>query len=161
MTVSVGDKVPDVGLHVMSSEGAPQPVQSGEVLGKGKVVLFAVPGAFTPGCSKIHLPGFVRQADQLAAKGVDKVACIAVNDAWVMDAWGKDQGVGDKIVMLADGNGEFADAMGLSFDGGGFGLGKRSQRYAAVIEDGVITKLNVEAGGGVDVSSCENVLSQL
>jgi peroxiredoxin len=139
----------------------PASVRTGEVLGSGRVVLFGVPGAFTPGCSKIHLPGFVRQADQLAAKGVDKVACIAVNDAWVMDAWGKDQGVGDKIVMLADGNGEFADAMGLSFDGGGFGLGKRSQRYAAVIEDGVITKLNVEAGGGVDVSSCENVLSQL
>jgi peroxiredoxin len=161
MSVSVGDKVPDVEVKSLGADGMPASVRTGEVLGSGRVVLFGVPGAFTPGCSKIHLPGFVRQADQLAAKGVDKVACIAVNDAWVMDAWGKDQGVGDKIVMLADGNGEFADAMGLSFDGGGFGLGKRSQRYAAVIEDGVITKLNVEAGGGVDVSSCENVLSQL
>jgi glutaredoxin/glutathione-dependent peroxiredoxin len=161
MSVSVGDKVPDVEVKTMGADGMPAATRTGEVLGSGRVVLFGVPGAFTPGCSKIHLPGFVRQADQLAAKGVDKVACIAVNDAWVMDAWGKDQGVGDKIVMLADGNGEFADAMGLSFDGGGFGLGKRSQRYAAVIEDGVITKLNVEAGGGVDVSSCENVLSQL
>jgi peroxiredoxin len=161
MSVSVGDKVPDVEVKTLGADGLPASVRTGELLGSGRVVLFGVPGAFTPGCSKIHLPGFVRQADQLAAKGVDKVACIAVNDAWVMDAWGKDQGVGDKIVMLADGNGEFADAMGLSFDGGGFGLGKRSQRYAAVIEDGVITKLNVEAGGGVDVSSCENVLSQL
>ncbi len=124
-------------------------------------MLFAVPGAFTPGCSRIHLPGFVRQADQLSAKGVDTVACIAVNDAWVMDAWGKDQGVGDKILMLADGNGAFADAMGLSFDASGFGLGKRSQRYAAVIEDGVITHLDVEPKGGVDVSSCEAVLSRL
>jgi glutaredoxin/glutathione-dependent peroxiredoxin len=161
MSVSFGDKVPDVEVKTLGADGMPASVRTGELLGSGRVVLFGVPGAFTPGCSKIHLPGFVRQADQLAAKGVDKVACIAVNDAWVMDAWGKDQGVGDKIVMLADGNGEFADAMGLSFDGGGFGLGKRSQRYAAVIEDGVITKLNVEAGGGVDVSSCENVLSQL
>jgi glutaredoxin/glutathione-dependent peroxiredoxin len=161
MSVSVGDKVPDVEVKTLGADGMPASVRTGELLGSGRVVLFGVPGAFTPGCSKIHLPGFVRQADQLAAKGVDNVACIAVNDAWVMDAWGKDQGVGDKIVMLADGNGEFADAMGLSFDGGGFGLGKRSQRYAAVIEDGVITKLNVEAGGGVDVSSCENVLSQL
>jgi glutaredoxin/glutathione-dependent peroxiredoxin len=161
MSVSVGDKVPDVEVKSLGADGMPASVRTGEVLGSGRVVLFGVPGAFTPGCSKIHLPGFVRQADQLAAKGVDKVACIAVNDAWVMDAWGKDQGVGDKIVMLADGNGEFADAMGLSFDGGGFGLGKRSQRYSAVIEDGVITKLNVEPGPGVDVSSCETILSQL
>jgi len=161
MPVSVGDKVPDVEVKTMGTDGMPATIRTGEALGSGRVVLFGVPGAFTPGCSKIHLPGFVRQADELAAKGVDKVACIAVNDAWVMDAWGQEQGVGDKILMLADGNGEFADAMGLSFDASGFGLGKRSQRYAAVIEDGVITKLNVEAGGGVDVSSCENVLSQL
>ncbi len=161
MSISVGDKVPDVEVKTLGADGMPAAIRTGEALGSGRVVLFGVPGAFTPGCSKIHLPGFVRQADQLAAKGVDKVACIAVNDAWVMDAWGKDQGVGDKILMLADGNGEFADAMGLSFDASGFGLGKRSQRYAVVIEDGVITKLNVEAGGGVDVSSCENVLSQL
>jgi glutaredoxin/glutathione-dependent peroxiredoxin len=161
MLVSVGDKVPDVEVKTMGEDGMPAAIRTGEALGSGRVVLFAVPGAFTPGCSKFHLPGFVRQADQLAAKGVDKVACIAVNDAWVMDAWGQDQGVGGKIVMLADGNGEFADAMGLSFDGGGFGLGKRSQRYSAVIEDGVITKLNVEPGPGVDVSSCETILSQL
>jgi peroxiredoxin len=160
MPVSVGDKVPDVGLHVMSPEGAPKPVQSTEVLGKGKVVLFAVPGAFTPGCSKIHLPGYVANADQLKAKGVDTIACIAVNDAWVMDAWAKAQG-SDDIMMLADGSGEFARAMGLEFDGSGFGLGTRSQRYAAVIEDGTITQLEVEPKAGVDVSSCESILEKL
>ena len=160
MPVSVGDKIPDVGLHVMSPEGAPAPVRSVEVLGTGKVVLFAVPGAFTPGCSKIHLPGYVSNAERLKAKGVDTIACIAVNDAWVMDAWAKAQG-SDDIVMLADGSGEFARAMGLEFDGSGFGLGKRSQRYAAVIEDGTITQLEVESKPGVDVSSCESILEKL
>jgi peroxiredoxin len=135
-------------------------VQSGEVLGKGKVVLFAVPGAFTPGCSKTHLPGYIQNGAQLKAKGVDTIACIAVNDAWVMDAWAKAQGAGD-IVMLADGSGEFAKAMGLEFDGSGFGLGMRSQRYAAVIEDGTITKLEVEPKPGVDVSSCESIAEKL
>ena len=158
--VAVGDKIPDVEVRTMGPEG-PKAVKTGEVLGKGKVVLFAVPGAFTPGCSKIHLPGFVADADSLKSKGVDTIACIAINDAWVMEAWGESQGVGDKILMLADGNGDFADAMGLSFNGSGFGLGKRSQRYAAVIEDGVITHLDVEPSGGVDVSSCEAVLSRL
>jgi peroxiredoxin len=158
--VAVGDKIPDVEVRTMGPEG-PKAVKTGEVLGKGKVVLFAVPGAFTPGCSKIHLPGFVADADSLKSKGVDTIACIAINDAWVMEAWGESQGVGDKILMLADGNGDFADAMGLSFNGSGFGLGKRSQRYAAVIEDGVIKNLDVEAGGGVDVSSCSAVLSRL
>ncbi len=138
-----------------------KPVQTGAVLGSGKVVLFAVPGAFTPGCSKVHLPGFVQGADDVLAKGVDRIVCIAVNDAWVMDAWGKSQGAGDKILMLADGNGEFTKAMGLEFDGGGAGLGTRSQRYAAVIENGVVTELDVEPKPGVDVSSCENVLTHL
>jgi glutaredoxin/glutathione-dependent peroxiredoxin len=160
MSIAVGDRVPDVEVRVLGPEG-PKTVQTGDVLGTGRVVLFAVPGAYTPGCSKVHLPGFVRQADQLSAQGVDRIACIAVNDAWVMDAWGKDQGVGDNILMLADGNAAFADAMGLAFDASGFGLGTRSQRYAAVIEDGVITHLDVEAGGGVDVSSCEAVLGRL
>jgi peroxiredoxin len=160
MAIGVGDDIPDVELKTMGSEG-PTSVQSSDVLGKGRVVLFAVPGAFTPGCSKIHLPGYVRQADELAGKGVDTIACVSVNDAWVMDAWGESQGVGDKIVMLADGNGDFADAMGLVMDGTGFGLGKRSRRYAAVIEDGKVTQLNVEQGGGVDVSSCESVLKSL
>jgi peroxiredoxin len=160
MAIEVGSKVPDIGVKVLR-DGAPADVQTGSVLGAGKVVLFAVPGAFTPGCSKLHLPGYVKNADELKAKGVDTIACISVNDAWVMDAWGEDQGVGDKIVMLADGNGEFAAAMGLAFDGGAVGLGTRSQRYAAVIEDGVITELEVEPGPGVDVSSCENVLSKV
>ena len=124
-------------------------------------MLFGVPGAFTPGCSKVHLPGFVRGADELMKRGVDRIACTAVNDVWVMDAWGQAQGAGDKILMLADGNGEFADAMGLAFDGSGIGLGTRSQRYAAVIEDGTFVKVDVESKPGVDVSSCDNVLSQL
>lgn len=161
MAVSVGDRIPDVEVKVLGEKGLPESVRTGEVLGKGRVVLFAVPGAFTPGCSKIHLPGFVTKADQLAAKGVDTVACIAVNDAWVMDAWGEAQNVGGKITMLADGNGEFTEAMGLTLDGMGFGLGKRSRRYAAVIEDGVVTHLDVEPGGGVEVSSCDAVLERL
>ena len=141
--ISVGDKVPDVEVHTLGPEG-PTPVRTGEALGTGKVVLFAVPGAFTPGCSKIHLPGFVAGAGELKAKGVDHIACIAVNDPWVMDAWSKAQGA-DEITMLADGSGRFAEAMGLGFDGSAFGLGKRSQRYAAVIEEGVFTSLDVEA----------------
>ena len=135
-------------------------MQTGDVLGSGKVVLFAVPGAFTPGCSKVHMPGFVQNEAELAAKGVDKVACISVNDAWVMGAWAAEQGAKD-IVMLADGNGEFTEAMGLVMDGSGFGLGTRSRRYAAIIENGVVTSLDVEEGGGVDVSSCDMVISKL
>jgi peroxiredoxin len=160
MTIKVGDKVPDVEVRTMGADG-PTAVRTGEALGTGRVVLFAVPGAFTPGCSKVHLPGFVSGADELKKRGVDTIACIAVNDAWVMDAWGEAQGAGGKILMLADGNGEFADAMGLAFDGAGIGLGTRSQRYAAVIQDGTIVKLDVESKPGVDVSSCENVMSQL
>jgi glutaredoxin/glutathione-dependent peroxiredoxin len=161
MTISVGDKIPDVEVRTLDDAGVPQAVRTGEVLGSGKVVLFAVPGAYTPGCSKIHLPGFVKGADDLFKKGVDRIACIAVNDAWVMDAWGREQGVGTNILMLADGNAEFAKAMGLEFDGGAVGLGLRSQRYAAVIEDGIVTSLDVEPKPGVDLSSCENVLTHL
>jgi peroxiredoxin len=160
MAIAVGDKVPDVEVKTLGEDGMPKTVRTGEVLGTGKVVLFAVPGAFTPGCSKVHLPGFVEGADQVLAKGVDQIVCIAVNDAWVMDAWGKSQGA-DKITMLADGNAEFTKAMGLEFDGGGVGLGVRSQRYAAVIEDGVVKELDVEPNPGVDVSSCANVLTHL
>lgn len=144
----------------MGPEG-PQKVRTGDILGQGKVVLFAVPGAFTPGCSKVHLPGYVEHADELKAKGVTTIACVAVNDPWVMQAWADSQGVGDKIVMLADGNGEFTRAMGLEFDGAVAGLGVRSQRYAAVIEGGVITELDVEAGPGVDVSACSALLTKL
>src|SRR5580698_7587820 len=160
MAVSVGDKVPDVEVRTMGPEG-PMPISTGEALGKGRVVLFGVPGAFTPGCSKVHLPGFVNHADELIGKGVSRIACVSVNDAWVMDAWARSQGAEDKILMLADGNGEFTKAMGLEFDATGIGLGTRSQRYAAVIEDGVISRLDVEKVPGVDVSSCEAVLSHL
>jgi len=160
MTVKSGDKIPDVEVRTMGAEG-PKSLRTGDVLGKGKVVLFAVPGAFTPGCSKIHLPGYVANADELLGKGVDRIACIAVNDPWVMQAWGESQGVGDKILMLSDGNADFTKAMGLAFDGGAIGLGVRSQRYAAIVEDGVITSLEVESSPGVDVSSCESMLTRL
>jgi glutaredoxin/glutathione-dependent peroxiredoxin len=161
MSVKVGDRIPDVEVRVLNAEGAPETVKTGDVLGSGKVVLFAVPGAFTPGCSKVHLPGYVANADELKAKGVDTIACIAVNDAWVMDAWGKDQGAEGKVTLLADGSGDFTEAMGLVMDGSAFGLGKRSQRYAAVIEDGVITSLDVEEQGGITVSACEAVLEKV
>jgi glutaredoxin/glutathione-dependent peroxiredoxin len=160
MAISVGDKVPDVEVRTMGPEG-PMAIRTGEALGDGRIVLFAVPGAFTPGCSKVHLPGFVNHADELIGKGVSRISCVAVNDAWVMDAWARSQGAEDTILMLADGNGEFTRAMGLEFDATGIGLGIRSQRYAAVIEDGVITRLDVEKVPGVDVSSCEAVLSHL
>jgi glutaredoxin/glutathione-dependent peroxiredoxin len=160
MPVSVGDKIPDVELRTMGPDG-PMPVHTGASLGTGRVVLFGVPGAFTPGCSKVHLPGFVKHADELIGKGVSTIACVAVNDAWVMDAWARSQGAEDTILMLADGNGDFTRAMGLEFDATGIGLGLRSQRYAAVIEDGIISRLDVEKVPGVDVSSCEAVLSHL
>jgi peroxiredoxin len=160
MAITTGDNIPDVELFTMGAEG-PKKVTTSELLGTGKVVLFAVPGAFTPGCSKSHLPGFVEQAADLKAKGVDTLACIAVNDAFVMDAWGKEHGVGEDIVMLADGNGEFTEAMGLVMDGSGFGLGQRSKRYAAIIEDGVVTQIQVDETGAVDKSSCSNILSLL
>jgi peroxiredoxin len=158
---AVGDQIPDVEVRTMGPDGMPQAVRSGELLGSGKVVLFAVPGAFTPGCSKVHLPGFVQKAAALSDKGVDRVVCVSVNDAWVMDAWGEDQGVGDSIVMMADGSGAFTQAMDLVMDGSAFGLGTRSKRYAAVIVDGVITNLDVEEAGGITVSSCDAVLERL
>ena len=157
----VGDRIPDVDVRVLNADGAPEVVKTGEVLGTGKVVLFAVPGAFTPGCSKVHLPGYVANADDLKAKGVTTIACVAVNDAWTMGAWAESQGAGDKVVMLADGNGDFADAMDLVMDGTGIGLGKRSRRYAAVIEDGVITSLDVEEPGKMEVSTCEAVIQKV
>jgi glutaredoxin/glutathione-dependent peroxiredoxin len=160
MTIAVGDRIPDVQLMTMTG-ARPRPVQSGEALGRGKVVLFAVPGAFTPTCSDYHLPGFVVRADELRAKGVDVVACLSVNDPFVMGAWGSDQQVGDKVLMLADGNGDFTRAVGLEMDGSAFGLGTRSQRYAAIIEDGVVTALFVEPESGLDVSSADSVLAAL
>jgi len=160
VTLSVGKTIPDVTLTTQTVEGL-KPVQSTDVLGQGKVVLFAVPGAFTPTCSDHHLPGFVMQADEILAKGVDRIACIAVNDAFVMGAWGNAQGTGDKILMLADGNGEFTAAMGLELDLAGLGLGTRSQRYAAILQDGVVEELFVETGRGVEVSSADAVLKAL
>jgi peroxiredoxin len=162
MTISVGDRLPDVQLHTMTAEG-PKPVSSLDALGTGKVVLFAVPGAFTPGCSNVHLPGFVENGAELRAKGVDTIACVAVNDAFVMDAWGKAHGVGSggaDILMLADGNGTFTEAIGMVLDGSGFGLGQRSKRYAAVLQDGVITSLDVD-GVAVEASACSNLLLKL
>ena len=160
MAIAVGDKLPDVEVRTMGSDG-PQPLRTGEALGKGKVVLFAVPGAFTPGCSLIHLPGYVEHFDELKAKGVDTVACVAVNDPWVMQAWAHAHGVGERILMVADGNGDFTRAMGLETDLSVAGLGSRSKRYAAVIEDGTVTSLEIEPGGGIDVSSCQSMLAKL
>ena len=159
MAINVGDAVPDIEVRVLDEGGMPTSVQTGEVLGTGKVVLFAVPGAFTTGCTMVHLPTFVEGASDLAGEGVNTIACIAVNDAWVMGAWGKAHG-SDDITMLADGNGEFAAAMGLTMDGSGFGLGSRSKRYAAVIEDGTITHLAVDEGG-IELSTCSAVLDAI
>ncbi|MCY4095439.1 MAG: peroxiredoxin [Gammaproteobacteria bacterium] len=159
MSISQGDAVPDVTVQMMS-DGRPGPVSLRELTAGKKVVLFAVPGAFTPTCSLQHLPGFVTKADEIKAKGVDEIICTAVNDAFVMDAWGKSASA-DAISMVADGNGDLASALGLEMDGSGFGLGTRSQRYAMVIDDGVITKLSVEAPGQFEVSSAEAILAEL
>jgi peroxiredoxin len=161
VALSVGDTIPDVKLATITADGL-MPLQSREALGTGKVVLFAVPGAFTPTCSDHHLPGFVMQADEILAKGVDRIACVAVNDPFVMSAWGAAQGTGDKILMLADGNGDFAAETGLTLDLTGLGLGMRSQRYAAILQDGVVEQLWVETNpGGVDVSGSDKVLKAL
>ena len=160
MAIAVGDKIPDIRVMTSGPDG-PHHVQTGEVLGTGKVVLFAVPGAFTPTCSDYHLPSYVIRHDELMAKGVDAVACISVNDPFVMEAWGKDQQVGDMVTLLADGNGEFTEAVGLEMDGSGFGLGRRSQRYAMVLEDGVVTALHVEPGAGLTVSAADAILEVL
>ena len=160
MAISVGDKIPDVKVMTPTAEG-PKPAQTGELLGSGKVVLFAVPGAFTPTCSDFHLPGFVLREEELKAKGVDTVACISVNDVFVMDAWGKAQNVGDSVVMVADGSGDFAKAVGLELDLSGAGLGHRSRRYAMIIQDGVVTDIKLEEGGKLEVSSADAVLAAL
>jgi len=160
MAIAVGDRVPDVKVFTFGDRG-PEATTSEEVLGKGKVVLFGVPGAFTPTCSDHHLPGFVLRAADLREKGVDRVVCVSVNDPFVMGAWGEDQQVGDAVVMLADGNGELARAMGLTMDGSGFGLGSRIQRFAAILDDGTVSWLAVEPGPGLNVSSAEEVLKAL
>lgn len=160
MTIATGDRIPEVKLSTMTADG-PKPISSSEALGTGKVVLFAVPGAFTPGCSDHHLPGFLLREDEIRAKGVDTIACVSVNDAFVMGAWGQAKEVGDKIVMLADGSGEFAAAVGLEWDASKFGLGVRSQRYAAILQDGVVKQLFLENGPGIENSSADKVIAAL
>ena len=160
MIISVGDKAPAVTLKTMGSAG-PENLETNDLFGGKKVVLFAVTAAFTPTCSAKHLPGFIEKADQIKAKGVDEIACISVNDAFVMGAWGESQSAGSAVKMVADGNGDFAQACGLTMDGSGFGLGQRMRRCAMVVEDGTITQLFVEAPGQFEASTAENVLANL
>lgn len=160
MAIKVGDKIPEVKLKSVTSQGI-KDVTTGDVFAGKKVVLFAVPGAFTPTCSARHLPGFIDKASEFKAKGIASVVCVSVNDAFVMDSWGKDRGAGDRVVMLADGNGEFTEAMGLVLDASGFGMGKRSQRYAAIVDDGVVKELCVDAPGKFEVSSAEAMLGRI
>ena len=160
MTISTGDRLPDATFTVMTSDG-PTKMTTSDVFAGKTVALFAVPGAFTPTCSAKHLPGYVEKAAELRAKGVDAIACTSVNDVFVMGAWGKDQGVGEDVIMLADGNGDFAQATGLVMDGSGFGMGKRSKRYSMIVKDGVVTELNIEEPGDFKVSSADFMLGQL
>ena len=160
MTVQVGDKLPSATFMTPGADG-PQPITGDEVFKGKRVVLFAVPGAFTPTCSARHLPGFKDHAADIKAKGVDAIACVSVNDVFVMKAWGKDQGINDEVLMLADGNGDFTKALGLDFDGSKFGMGVRSQRYSLVANNGVVEQLNVEAAGEFKVSSADYLLEHL
>ena len=160
MSIKAGDRIPTATLKVMTADG-PSSVTTDELLGSGKVVLFSVPGAFTPTCDAKHLPGFVQHADAIRAKGVDTVACMAVNDVFVMNAWGKASHVEGKVMMLADGNAEFSKALGLEMDATGFGMGIRGKRFAIVADNGVVTGLFVEGPGEFKVSSAEHVLGQL
>ena len=159
MAIQVGDTIPDVPLTIATPDG-PQPTTSGEYFKGKRVALFAVPGAFTPTCSARHLPSYVDKAGELKAKGVDEIACVSVNDPFVMAAWGERDGSSD-ITMLADGNGQFAEAVGLEMDASGFGMGKRSQRYSMLINDGVVEQVNVEAPGEYRASSAEHMLEQI
>ncbi|HVM79502.1 MAG TPA: peroxiredoxin [Stellaceae bacterium] len=158
--IKIGDRIPSVKLKHMTAEGI-KDITTDEIFKGKKVVLFALPGAFTPTCSAKHLPGFVQKASEIKGKGVDTIACLSVNDAFVMNAWGKDQKVEDKVLMLADGNGDFTRAIELEMDGSGYGLGKRSRRYAMVVQDGVVKTLNVENPGAFEVSSAEAILKSL
>ena len=160
MPIQVGDTLPSINLMTMTTEG-PKPISMTEISSGKRVILFAVPGAFTPTCSAQHLPGFIEHNKEIRDKGIDMVACVSVNDPFVMKAWGEDRKVGEEVLMLSDGNGEFTAAIGLEMDGSGFGLGTRSQRYAMIIDDGVVSALNVEPGPGIDVSSAEKILEQL
>ncbi|MBI1252444.1 MAG: redoxin family protein [Alphaproteobacteria bacterium] len=158
--IKVGDRLPEVTFMAGTAEG-PKPMSTADVFAGKTVALFAVPGAFTPTCSAKHLPSFRDKAKDLSAKGVDQIACVSVNDAFVMGAWGKDQNVGDAMLMLGDGNGEFTKKIGLELDGSRFGMGARSQRYSMLVKDGVVQKLNVEEGGEYKVSSAEYLLGQI
>jgi peroxiredoxin len=160
MTIQAGDRIPDGKLKLMAKDG-PMNVEATELLGQGRVVLFSVPGAFTPTCDAKHLPGFIEQAAALKGRGVSKLVCLAVNDVFVMNAWGKAAGVGDAIVMAADGNGDYSRALGLEFDARGFGMGMRGKRFALVIENGVVRQVHVEAPGEFKVSSADYILGQL
>lgn len=160
MTIKVGDKFPQGSFLTMGPDG-PVPVTTDELFKGKKVALFAVPGAFTPTCSAKHLPGYVANADAIKAKGVDTIACMAVNDAFVMGAWGKDQSVGDKVLMLGDGSGDITKALGLELDATKMGMGPRSQRFALVVDDGTVTYVAIEEGGGLDVSAAEKILAAL
>jgi len=160
MKIKIKDQIPDIEIfHLIAGE--PKTSKIREILGKGKIVLFGLPGAFTSTCSKFHLPGYVANADKLKTKGIENIFCLSVNDPFVMKAWGEDRNVGEDVMMLSDGNGEFTAAIGLEMDGSGFGLGTRSQRYAMIIDDGAVSVLNVEQGPGLDVSSADTVLEQL
>ncbi len=159
MTISIGNRIPNVVMNHMTSDG-PAELSSEELFGGKKVVLFALPGAFTPTCSKAHLPGFVANADKLKAKGVGDIVCLSVNDAWVMDAWGKNQNA-EEIHMVADGSANFTQAVGLELDRTAAGMGMRSQRYAMIVEDGVVTALNVEEPGKFENSSADAMLALL
>jgi peroxiredoxin len=159
MSIQEGDKLPNATFMKIGEDG-PQPVNTDDVFAGKRVALFAVPGAFTPTCSAKHLPGFVEKAAMLKARGIEEIACVSVNDAFVMGAWGKEAGSSD-VAMLADGNGEFAKAIGLEMDASGFGMGQRSQRYAMVVDDGTVERLFVEAPGEFKVSSADHMLSEL
>ena len=160
MSIQAGEKMPSGAFGVMTDSG-PGTISTGELFSGNKVVLVSVPGAFTPTCSMNHLPGFVDHAGEILAKGVDTIACMAVNDVFVMDAWGKDRSVGDKVMMLADGNGEYARSLGLELDGTSFGMGMRGQRFALIVDDGVATHVAVEAPGQFEISRAEAILEKL
>jgi peroxiredoxin len=160
MSISVGERLPKAVLTKASAEG-PQPVDSEDYFGGRKIALFSVPGAFTPTCSARHLPGFVERADELKSKGVDEVACVAVNDAFVLQAWAESADAVGKVTMLADGNGDFARALGLTMDGSKFGLGERGSRWSAIVNDGVVEQLNVEEPGAFNVSSADYMMERL
>ena len=159
MTIKVGERIPSLTLKKMGEKG-PENISTDDIFGGKKVVLFAVPGDFTPTCSAAHLPGYVVNADKIKAKGVDTIVCMSVNDAFVMGAWGKAHNA-EELLMLADGNAELTKALGLTLDGSGFGLGLRSQRFAMVVDNGVLTQLAVESGAGLDVSAAEKILALL